>query len=256
MRWRLLATPPLAGPENMALDEVLLRRAGATGEAVFRVYAWSSPTLSLGRNQPARDEYDPTALRDHGVSVVRRLTGGRAVLHHREVTYSVTAPASFGAALRDAYLLINEILVDGLQSLGADAAIAAPIGRAPLPSTAPCFEEPTEGELVLGARKLVGSAQYREGDALLQHGSILVEDDQLLVPSLLRVAVAPPPPPATLRDAIGRIPALDEVAAALFDAVRAREDRDATAFVPDHAFTAVVAAAADRYRDEAWTWRR
>lgn len=255
MRWRLLATPPLAGPDNMAVDEVLLRRAAATGEAVFRVYAWSAPTLSLGRNQPARDEYDPTALRNHGVSVVRRLTGGRAVLHHREVTYSVTAPASFGVALRDAYRRINEILVDGLRALGADATIASPSGRAPLPSTAPCFEEPTEGELVLGARKLVGSAQYREGGALLQHGSILVDDDQLLVSSLLRVAVAPPPPPATLHDALARIPALDEVAAALFDAVRAREDRDATTFVAGHAFTDEVEAAAERYRDEAWTWR-
>ena len=83
MRWRLLATPPLSGAENMAVDEVLLRRATSTGQAVFRVYAWSAPTLSLGRNQPARDEYDPRALDQHRVSVVRRLTGGRAVLHHR-----------------------------------------------------------------------------------------------------------------------------------------------------------------------------
>lgn len=256
MRWRLLATPPLAGPENMAVDEVLLHRAAATGEAVFRVYAWSGPTLSLGRNQPARGEYDPTALRDHGVSVVRRLTGGRAVLHHREVTYSVTAPESLGAALRDAYRRINEILVDALRALGANAAIASPMGRAPLPSTAPCFEEPTEGELVLGARKLVGSAQYREAGALLQHGSILVDDDQLMVASLLRAPVAPPPPPATLHDALGRVPSLDEVAAALFGAVRAREDRDATTFAVDHAFTNAVAVATERYRDEQWTWRR
>ena len=247
----------------MGVDEVLLRRAAETGDVVFRVYAWSVPTLSLGRNQPAHGEYDPAALHDHGVSVVRRLTGGRAVLHHREVTYSVTAPASLGMALRDAYVRINEILVDGLRALGAHASMASPSGRAPLPSTAPCFEEPTEGELVLGARKLVGSAQYREGGALLQHGSILVDDDQPLVRSLvrslprsLRSQTAPPLPPATLHDALGRVPALDEVASALFDAVRAREDRDATALVADHAFTDAVALAAERYRDEAWTWRR
>ena len=136
MRWRLLATPPLGGAENMAIDEVLLRRAAATGEAVLRVYAWAGPTLSLGRNQPARDEYEPAALREHGVSVVRRITGGRAVLHHREVTYSVTAPEALGRALRDAYARINEILVRGLRSFGVDAAIAVPNGRAPLPSTA------------------------------------------------------------------------------------------------------------------------
>lgn len=240
----------------MAFDEALLRRAAATGEAVLRVYAWSGPTLSLGRNQPARDEYDERALRDRGVAVVRRLTGGRAVLHDREVTYSVTAPEAFGAGLRDAYRRINEILVDGLRSLGVSASIAAPSGRAPLPSTAPCFEEPTEGELVLGERKLVGSAQYREGGALLQHGSILVDDDQLLVASLLRVPVAPPPPPATLHDALGRVPALDEVAAALFDAVRGREDGDASRLEPEHSFSEAVAAAAARYHDMCWTWRR
>jgi len=256
MRWRLLTTPPLGGAENMGCDELLLRRAAATGEAVLRVYSWSGPTLSLGRNQPARDEYDPSALRAHGLSAVRRLTGGRAVLHHREVTYSVTAPDSFGGALRDAYLRINEILVQGLRSLGVAASIATPAGRAPLPSTAPCFEQPTEGELVLDGRKLVGSAQYRDGSALLQHGSILVDDDQLLVGSLLRSPAAPPPPPATLHQALGRVPTPAEVANALFDAVREREDADAADLVPDQLFGEEVVAASERYRDERWTWRR
>ena len=67
MHWRFLATPPLPGAENMALDEALLRRAQATGEAVFRVYGWATPTLSLGRNQPARGEYDPAELARRGV---------------------------------------------------------------------------------------------------------------------------------------------------------------------------------------------
>lgn len=240
----------------MAIDEALLRRAARTGEAVLRVYGWSGPTLSLGRNQPARDEYDERALGERGISVVRRLTGGRAVLHDREVTYSVTAPESFAVGLREAYRRINEILVCGLRSLGVDASIATPSGRAPLPSTAPCFEEPTEGELVLGTRKLVGSAQFREGGALLQHGSILVDDDQLLVASLLRVPVMPPPPPATLHDALGRVPALDEVAAALFAAVREREDPDASPLEPEHSFSHAVTAAAARYDDVRWTWRR
>ena len=256
MRWRLLATPPLDGAENMALDEVLLNRAAATGEAVLRVYAWRDPTLSLGRNQPARDEYEPAALEAQGVTVVRRLTGGRAVLHHREVTYSVTAPDTLGSALRDAYLRINEILLHGLRSLGVDASIATPAGRAPLPSIAPCFEGPTEGELVAAGRKLVGSAQYREGSALLQHGSILVDDDQQRVASLLRSPLPLSPPPATLHDALGRVPTLHEVASALFDAVRAREDASASELVPDHPFSEEVAAASARYRDDRWTWRR
>jgi lipoate-protein ligase A len=256
MRWRLLATPPLGAAENMACDEALLRRAATSGEAVFRVYAWREPTLSLGRNQPARDEYDVDALNERGIAVVRRLTGGRAVLHDREVTYSVTAPEAFGATLRDAYLRINQVLVQGLRSLGVAAAIADPRGRAPAPSTAPCFEEPTEGELVLGGRKLAGSAQYREDGALLQHGSILVEDDQSLVASMLRTPAAAPPPPATLHGAIGRAPALDEVAGALFAAVAEREDRAATPLPLDHDLQQAIDAAATRYRDPAWTWRR
>lgn len=256
MRWRLLATPPLGAAENMAFDEALLRRAASTGEAVFRVYAWSEPTLSLGRNQPARDEYDADALRQRGIAVVRRMTGGRAVLHDREVTYSVTAPDTLGATLRDAYLRINEVLVCGLRALGVAASIADPRARAPIPSTAPCFEEPTEGELVLGGRKLAGSAQYREGGALLQHGSILVEDDQPLVASLLRAPIGPPPRPATLHGAIGRAPAVGEVAEALFSAVMEREDAAATRLVVDEELRRAVDAAELRYRDPSWTWRR
>ena len=256
MRWRLLATPPVGAVDNMAYDEALLRRAAATGEAVFRVYGWSEPALSLGRNQPGRDGYDEVALRNRGIDVVRRLTGGRAVLHHREVTYSVAAPDAFGGPLRESYRRINELLVHGLRALGADASIAAPKGRSPVPSTAPCFEEPTAGELVLGSRKLVGSAQYREGGALLQHGSILIEDDQFLVSSLLRTPVAASPPAATLHDALGRAPTIDEVAAVLFDAVRELEDDGAAPLAPDLAISDAVRAAAQRYGDPAWTWRR
>src|SRR5215207_3150452 len=92
LRWRLLLSPPLGGPENMALDEALMARARRTGETVLRVYGWSRPTLSLGRNQRAAGLFDERALAERGVGVVRRPTGGRSLLHHREVTYSVTAP--------------------------------------------------------------------------------------------------------------------------------------------------------------------
>jgi lipoyl(octanoyl) transferase len=87
----------------MALDEALMTRARQTGECVFRVYSWSAPTLSFGRHQAARVAYDPRTLAETGVDVVRRPTGGRTVLHDREVTYSVTAPASDGGALRESY---------------------------------------------------------------------------------------------------------------------------------------------------------
>jgi len=269
MRWRLLQSPPLAAAENMALDEALLERARVTAEATLRVYTWLRPTLSLGRNQAARGVYSPEAAAALGVDVVRRPTGGRAVLHAREVTYAVAAPTAPGEPLGAAYARVNRVLLDGLRRLGVDAHLAEPAGRAPLPTGAPCFETPVEGEIVVGGRKLVGSAQYREDGAFLQHGSILVDDDQALLTRLALQPLPAVPPAATLRGALGRVPAVAEVAEALFAAVRALEDAGATllgarsegepsaADPGDQAeLGAAIQGAVVKYRDPAWTWRR
>lgn len=254
--WRLLLSPPLGGAENMALDEALVERARATGERVLRVYAWRRPTLSFGRHQSARGRYDEGRIREAGLDVVRRPTGGRAVLHHREVTYSVTAPAAPGVPLRESYARINRLLCDGLRRLGVPAEVAAGGGRAPRPTDAPCFETPSPGELVLAGRKLAGSAQWRDDGALLQHGSILVDDDQSLVAGLLRRPASPPPAPATLGAALGRTPTLAEVADALFAAARALEDADASPLAPEPSLLARAEALRERYEDDRWTWRR
>lgn len=254
MRWRLYVTEPLDGPDNMALDEALLVRARDADECVLRVYAWATPTLSLGRHQRAAGVFDPAA---RGVSIVRRLTGGRAVLHHREVTYSVTAPAARGDTLRASYAAINGILLDALQRLGVRAALAqATATRLAPPGSAPCFELPAVGEIVLGARKLVGSAQLRDGGAFLQHGSILIDDDQSRVAELSAAAIPATVPAATLREALGRAPTLHEVAAALFSAVRAHADAHAVPFAGDASLEGAARAARARYVDDLWTWRR
>src|SRR4051794_837993 len=91
-RWRVLLAPPRSGAENMARDSALQLRAASTSETVFSIYSWDRPTLSFGRHQPAAGLYDVERLRAATVDIVRRPTGGRAILHHREVTYSVTAP--------------------------------------------------------------------------------------------------------------------------------------------------------------------
>ena len=267
----LLSTPPLDGPSNMAWDAALLARARATGEVVLRVYTWAEPTLSFGRNQRALGVYPAERLSAAGVAVVRRPTGGRAVLHAREVTYSVTAPdgalAPPGAPVRAAFARINAMLVVALGALGVSARVAAPSARAPRPDGAPCFETPTGGELVVAVggaeRKLVGSAQWQEDGALLQHGSILVDDDQSRVAGLSARQTAPVPEPATLRALLGRAPDPAEVAAALFAAapcLAAPSDERAAPSPLDTASRAALAADAERRRagfaDPAWTWRR
>lgn len=239
----------------MAVDLALMARARATGEAVFRVYTWAVPTLSFGRNQTAVGRYQEERIAALGADVVRRPTGGRAILHHREITYSVTAPATEAVGLRVSYRRINRVLLDALGRLGVDVEVAGARGRTPKPTDAPCFVAPTEGEMTTGGQKLVGSAQWREDGALLQHGSILVDDDQELLGTLM---VTPPlgsTPVGTLRGALGRAPSPEEAAAAMFAAVRALEDAGAAALDP-HEVVREAAPFLGRFEDPQWTWRR
>ena len=243
----------------MARDSALQARAAETSETVFSVYSWTRPTLSFGRHQPASGLYDLERIRAAGLDVVRRPTGGRAILHNREVTYSVTAPLEEAEPLREAYSRINRILLDGLGRLGIVAGLASPSERAPVPSIRPCFETPGEGELVANGSKLVGSAQWRDGGALLQHGSILVEDDQSSLPSFAAGAVngsgGSIAQPATLTALLGRAPDAAEVASAMFDAVRSLEDAEATELDEDE-IRAEALQRLPRFLDEDWTWRR
>jgi lipoate-protein ligase A len=256
--WRLLFAAPRSGAENMARDIALQARAARTGETVFSIYSWSRPTLSFGRNQPASGLYDLEKLRAAGVDVVRRPTGGRAILHHREVTYSVTAPLKDAAPLRETYSRINRILQKGLAQLGVSVVPASPTARAAAPSVRPCFETPGEGELVALGSKLVGSAQWRDDGALLQHGSILVNDDQSSLPVFAATEPAasePIPAPATLHALLGRSPEATEVAVAMFDAVRSLEDENASELAEDEVRDAALQHVS-HFLDEDWTWRR
>jgi len=242
----------------MARDSALLARAAATGESVFSIYSWERPTLSFGRNQRALGQYDRQAIRARDIDVVRRPTGGRAILHHREVTYCVAAPVREHESLRDSYELINRILLEGLRRVGVTAEIAGG-GNAIAPTAAPCFNLPSEGEIVAEGRKLVGSAQWREENAFLQHGSILVEDDQSSLASLAADgasdAAAPPPAPATLRSLLGNAPSSEDLAGAICAALEDIEDCAATILSEDEVRPSALAILPE-YLDERWTWRR
>ena len=252
-----MLVPPRSGAENMARDSALMQRARATGEHIFSVYSWERPTLSLGRNQTAKDRYDLREIEERGIDVVRRPTGGRALLHWREVTYSVAAAAAEQDSLADSYAAINRILLEGLIRLGVDAIEARGDGRMLPPGDMPCFAAPSKGELTSQGAKLVGSAQVRENGALLQHGSILIHDDQSMISSLLvnRTAEIEPPRAATLGGSLGREPSVEEVAAALFDAVQVLEDPDAS-LLDDGELEEMTTAHLDHYRNPLWTWRR
>jgi lipoyl(octanoyl) transferase len=239
----------------MALDEALMERAAESREWICRVYSWSEPTVSFGRNQAAARHYDPAKLAERDLSAVRRLTGGRAILHHREITYSVAAPVFDAGGLHESYLLINRLLVNGLGSLGIPVSIAGTRPQAMVPGPIPCFDHPSAGELIAGGRKLVGSAQWRAENSLLQHGSILIDDDQPWLTDLLREPTAGPPPAATLRNLLGEPPSLTQVARAIFSAVE-REDPDATPLMLDGSLIESCSRLAERYADPAWTWRR
>lgn len=251
----------------MALDEALMLRARDTGEWVLRVYAWSAPTLSLGRHQVARGGYDRQRLRDLRIDVVRRPTGGRAILHQREITYSVTGPTDGAGDLRESYDRINRLLLAGLRALGVRATVArhgdgaAGVPASPprlpeRPGLLPCFDHPSRGEITLDGRKLAGSAQWRSEGAFLQHGSILVDDDQMQIASLLTRPAPAVPTPATLRAALGHAPGIDDAAAALFDAVRRLEDASASELETGGELAERTLALRARYLDDRWTWRR
>ena len=160
LRWRILVDPPSSGPHNMAVDHALAA-CSSPGKAVVRIYRWSCPTVSFGRNEPARDRYDRAAGHSAAIEFVRRPTGGRAVLHDRELTYAVVLPCPTTGGLRETYGLIHRGLVEALCSLGVPAAMAAGRGLSVGPDSGPCFDEPAPGEVTVAGRKLVGSAQAR-----------------------------------------------------------------------------------------------
>jgi lipoyl(octanoyl) transferase len=175
--WRLVRTVPARGAWNMAVDEAILE-AVVKGESLptLRLYSWEPACLSLGLAQPVQD-VDRSALAQHGWDLVRRPTGGRAILHTDELTYSVTArqdePRVSGSVL-ESYSRLSLALLAALNRLSlparADKEYALPEGSRP--NAAVCFEVPSNYEITVNGKKLIGSAQARRKEGVLQHGSL------------------------------------------------------------------------------------
>jgi lipoyl(octanoyl) transferase len=184
--WRLLLDPPGPGAWNMAVDEVLLDGVAAgSAPPTIRFYQWAPPCLSLGYFQ-AFEVVDAAGCRNLGVDVVRRPTGGRAILHDRELTYSVALPLRLlgnGGGVLPSYHRLSLALERGLRRLGVPVVLAPESAAQSGPDHGPaCFDRPSAHEILLGGRKLVGSAQMRRATGILQHGSIVIEPriDRLL----------------------------------------------------------------------------
>lgn len=240
----------------MALDHSLARLAAATGDGVVRVYGWARATVSFGRNQRTRGAYDPARISAGGLGVVRRPTGGRSILHDRELTYAVALPTASAAGAREAYDAVSALLLVALQKLGVDAERAAPRGRSRSPGPAPCFAEPAAGEVSWRGAKLAGSAQWAEGTALLQHGSVLIDDDQQRLLTLGEAGAEPVPAPATLRAALGRAPSLAEWGDAWASALEAATGTAPTPLDPASPEAQPQPPLLRLYHDDEWTWRR
>lgn len=259
--WRLIVErEPRTGSWNMALDEAIMDAVGA-GESppTLRFYQWAPPCLSLGKRQPLSGVALDRCARD-GVDVVRRATGGWAILHTDELTYSIATtpddPRAEGAIL-DAYRKLSKGLIAGLHLLEVPAMMnpVDPLGTHNL--SAACFEVPSAYEIVAGDMKLIGSAQTRPSGRVLQHGSVPLhgdiarvveylwfqtEDDRSSLAAHLRERAT------TLSTVLGRNVTFDEVASAM---VRGFSAALYLTLVPGKPTEAELAAAQERMSEKA-----
>lgn len=192
--WRLLKNDPADGAFNMALDEaILLAVSQGRAAPTLRLYTWQPPCLSVGYAQPLIRDFDLRACRAMGYNVVRRPTGGRAILHIDELTYSVTLlqddPRLAGGVV-SSYQCLSKGLLAGLRRLGVDAtqAVDPSPGSVRAIRTPTCFDLPSYFEITVGGKKLVGSAQVRRGGGVLQHGTLPLWGDISRIVHLLRLS--------------------------------------------------------------------
>ncbi|WP_257345712.1 lipoate--protein ligase family protein [Pseudalkalibacillus decolorationis] len=186
-QWYFIDSGACSPSYNMALDEALLEwHSKGDIPPVVRFYEWNPATLSIGYFQKVEKEINLEAVHQHGYGFVRRPTGGRAVLHDQELTYSVIVSEEhpeMPQSVTEAYRVISNGILEGFRNLGLEAYFAVPQTdeeRAGLknPRSAVCFDAPSWYELVVEGRKVAGSAQTRQKGVILQHGSILLDIDE------------------------------------------------------------------------------
>lgn len=263
--WRLSITPPATGAWNMAVDEAIAVHTGR-GDVppTLRFYQWHPACVSLGRHQPLAD-IDLARTRALGYDLVRRPTGGRAILHTDELTYSVAGPQAnpvLAGAVLDSYLRLSQGLLAGLARLGLSVTKAPPASRSAADAGPVCFEVPSAYEIVAGGKKLVGSAQSRRQGWVLQHGTLPLAGDVTRLVDVIAVADEAERPAlraglaeraVTAEDVLGYPVSFDQAAEALMAGF---EEALGIRLVPA-ALTPAELAAAERisrevYASDAW----
>lgn len=259
--FRLLVTEPLDGALNMALDEaLLLGRLGGTAPPTLRFFAWEPATVSLGYGQALDDRIDVGAAAALGIGLVRRPTGGSAILHEGpalELTYSVVARAGdFEGAddLLETYRWIGVALAAGLQRLSAPVEMVPVQPSDPTSMPAFCFARTGSYELEAGGLKVVGSAQRRQGTAFLQHGAVMLG----AAPERLRRVFPTERDPlagmTTLEAVLGRRPGFDETMTALTEGFREAHRLDLSpGGLAAEEMERAEALVRDKYATERWT---
>lgn len=192
--WRFIDSGINNGFLNMAIDEAILTtHLHGSVPPTLRVYRWNSSTLSLGYFQNLEREIDQKRCSELGINIVRRLTGGRAILHQDELTYSVVVSEKYGfpKSITDSYKILCQGLIAAYRILGLEVCL---IHGEREPFSPACFTTTSLADLTFQGRKLAGSAQFRRDSALLQHGSLPISLDTQLLFSVLKF------PSNTLRD--------------------------------------------------------
>jgi lipoate-protein ligase A len=266
--WRLIISGPAPGAANMALDEAILEAVSrGDSQPTLRLYAWQPACLSLGVAQSA-NEVDRTALARESWGLVRRPTGGRAILHTDELTYAVMAPidnAHVAGGILDSYRHLSLGLLAGLQGLSL-AAEAAPIpANRPAREQPVCFENPSAYEITVGGRKLIGSAQVRRRRGVLQHGTLPLGGDLTRICRILTfesdaeravAAARLQRKAATVEELTGVWPAWEDAAMAVRHGFEVALDLRFQVEPPTAAeLERAQALARQRYASEKWTFR-
>lgn len=263
--WRLLITPPCSGAENMAIDQALLDRYASAACPTLRFYRWSPACVSLGYAQRLERDVDSAACAARGIDVVRRPTGGRAILHDQEVTYALVVaqdhPQFKHGSVVQSYRAISAALCAGLTRLGVRVELAPRPARH-VGKSAACFDLPGDYEITAQGRKLLGSAQARQQGGLLQHGTLLLHADVELLAAVLRLPESLPAAALAQRmialdEVLGYVPTFDSVVESL---IRGFEETWSIALVPGELTPEEQARVAelvrDRFGNPAWTARR